>query len=412
MQPVILKVKGDFWDSHVYRGRLYLWGADNSLHIFRWDAFIHQIACELKAPLLVPALARGDSLYHDFIFGALAQDEDIRSLTRHKLEELARLELTFSLADLEPYRLASQLSPFQDLHNDLVIFRNTAFALTETGFFSASAHAPKRRKFVVDKPIKHWDGRGVSLSAGRYGILIAAESDGLFEYSSWYHPEPERIAERHVSFANWLFASVYASSMIREGYLAAYRWTKYEDEDQGTYWRRERAGILDARTVFRRADGATNRSLTWGSQEKLYYASADRIKVVKFVQKYALEEECELIGEFSIRNGSTGSMAQPLSAGASFFGSVVEYADCLYIVETDLTVNRIAGAATRWRIFPRSRWYLNQLHVVLDDHLLILSLNSDLFSDQRSKVAGIEYRTGMLDEMETSRTRYSRSVVR
>ena len=52
----------------------------------------------------------------------------------------------------------------------------------------------------------------------------------------------------------------------------------------------------------------------------------------------------------------------------------------------------------RWRVFPRSKHYVNHLHVILDDRIEIYSFNNDYFVDQRSKKAGIGF-----DGMGTSR---------
>jgi hypothetical protein len=397
VRPITLKVHGDFWDSHIYRGRLYLWDMDSSVHIFNWNGFVDSVAEATRQPLLKIAFAQGDSLYHDFLSGALTQDEEILHLVRRKLESLADLDLDFDLPDLERFRLAHQDSPFGILHDDLVIFRNTAYALTEHGFFSSRIHTPKRKRYRIQQAEKIWCGRGVNLSASRSGLAIAAASDGLFEYSEWRHDEPIQVSTGHASFTNWLFASIYASSAIGGGYLAGYRWIR---EDDGT-WRRDSVGILPEHVVFDQVDDGSG-LLTWGSQEKLYSAGADSIRAVRFTQKHLWEMDLhspfQSIGEFPIRNGSSPH-GKPVSAGVSFFGSIVEYPEELYIVESDFSVHHIRGAATRWRVFPRSHWYPNHLHVVLEDRLEMLSINGDLFSDQRGKISGIEFQEKMLGEL-------------
>jgi hypothetical protein len=88
----------------------------------------------------------------------------------------------------------------------------------------------------------------------------------------------------------------------------------------------------------------------------------------------------------------------PVAAGVSFFGCVIEYPEEIFVIESDLTPHRIPGSATRWRVFPRAHWYPNHLHVVLDDHLEIIALNGDLFSEQREKLSGIEFQGRTLRE--------------
>jgi len=408
MQPLRISITGNFWDSQIYRGRLYIWDLENAVHVFDWDSFLEYLSESTGHHFLVWAFSRGNELYQEFVSGPLFRDQDVRGLVQSKLQALSNLDLTFELSELNEFHMGTQASPFSELHDDLTIFRNIAYALNDDGFFSASIHKPKRRKYAVARTAtKLWDGRGTSVTASKGGLAIAAAEDGLFEYSSWSCEEPERIAEGHASFANWLFASIYASSTVSEGYLAAYRWIKEADASESfSQWRREPVGILNEDLIFgSQVQPIGTHALTWGSQEKLYKASSGRIMAVRFTQKYVEdvgEEDgqnpFESIGEIATNNGARDA-GDPLSAGASFFGSVVEYPDSIIVVESDLSVHRVEGAATRWRVFPRSHWYPNHLHIILEDRLDILSINGDLFADQRTKISGIEYRRAMLGEV-------------
>src|SRR5688572_176576 len=44
MQPVKLSISGQWWDSHIYAGRLYLFGQDGSLTAVDWDRLISDLA--------------------------------------------------------------------------------------------------------------------------------------------------------------------------------------------------------------------------------------------------------------------------------------------------------------------------------------------------------------------------------
>lgn len=41
-----------------------------------------------------------------------------------------------------------------------------------------------------------------------------------------------------------------------------------------------------------------------------------------------------------------------------------------------------------WRVFPKSQDYLNQLHIIYEDQLVIHSFTQDYFVDQKAKLAG------------------------
>ncbi len=407
MQPIRLDILGDFWDSQVYRGRLHLWDMNNAVHTFDWHSFVAELAEATREPFLNCAFARGDQLYTEFISGPLFADPGIRELVRKRLMALSNRDFSVTLDDLEKFRLGTQDNPFPDLHDDLALFKNVAYALTERGLLAAEIRRDKRRPLFQKQPTKLWSGTGTCVVAGRGGLAIAAAEDGLFEYAARRDGEPERVAEQHASMASWLFASIYASSLIAQGYLAGFRWVAEETGDAPKKrWRRESAGVFQEDFIFGRAH-PENHDITWGSQEKLYKASADRICAVRFIQQRLTSENgdahevspFEAIGQIPL-NGAGGGNGPPLSAGSSFFGSIVEYRDSILLVESDLTLRRLEGSVTRWRVFPRSHWYPNHLHLVLPDRVAVLSINGDLFYEQKAKISGIQFRKGMLGEVE------------
>jgi hypothetical protein len=52
----------------------------------------------------------------------------------------------------------------------------------------------------------------------------------------------------------------------------------------------------------------------------------------------------------------------------------------------------LEGEPVNWRVFPKSKYYTNQLHAVYDDYFCIYSFNDDYFVDQKQKQAGIQLR--------------------
>jgi hypothetical protein len=57
----------------------------------------------------------------------------------------------------------------------------------------------------------------------------------------------------------------------------------------------------------------------------------------------------------------------------------------------DGNVTVIPGEVVRWRVYPRSKNYLNHLHLVYEDRLEIYSFNHDALVNQETKKIGIEY---------------------
>jgi len=46
------------------------------------------------------------------------------------------------------------------------------------------------------------------------------------------------------------------------------------------------------------------------------------------------------------------------------------------------------GESVHWRVFPRSENYSNQLHIIYEDHIQIVSFVHDYFVDQSQKLLG------------------------
>ena len=78
-----------------------------------------------------------------------------------------------------------------------------------------------------------------------------------------------------------------------------------------------------------------------------------------------------------------------IDGSIAVFGTVIEYERDLLVLGTDHSRFRLNFEPVSWRVFPRSRFYTNQLHVVADDHLRILSFNHDYLLDQANKLAGV-----------------------
>jgi len=126
-----------------------------------------------------------------------------------------------------------------------------------------------------------------------------------------------------------------------------------------------------------------------------YRVTKDSIKTVNFAQKWATEEGEEEqafrdLGEININ--ASEAQGEPLSGGVTTFGLVSEFENGLKVVASDLSILEIPGPITRWRVFPRSVRYENQLHVILDNALEIYSFNQDYFVDQSDKKIGTRYK--------------------
>ena len=71
---------------------------------------------------------------------------------------------------------------------------------------------------------------------------------------------------------------------------------------------------------------------------------------------------------------------------------MVETKNKLYVLlstgEEIYTVKKNQEDIIRWRVFPRSTCYVNQLHVIYNNRIEIISFNDDYFVNQKNKKFG------------------------
>jgi hypothetical protein len=399
MQPVKLTIPGDFWDSQIYRGRLYLWDMENALRVYDWDALIHSLEDGRNRLPLLCSFTRGDYLYH-VDWSLVFDDQDVRHLLETKFQALASQHHEIDPSTLADYLLAQQDNPFGTMHDDSEIYINRLYGINDSGLSSVEVHNQRRRKRVIENETRQlWDGQGTSIRAGANSLAVAAADDGLFEIpipvDEALAPDQSRgngsdnfqLSKRHTLFANWAFASIYGSSDVEDSYLAAFEWRQEKEDEGRPRWERHFSRVVDAKSIFGQG------GLSWGFQEKIYQPVRGGLRVTRFTQKYvSTEEGGEAFSEpeFIPFQAWKGEI---IGGGATFFGTIVECENALVVLRSDGEFYNLPGAVTRWRVFPRSTRYENQLHVLYEDRLEIHSFNHDYFVDQRTKNLGVEHRT-------------------
>lgn len=142
----------------------------------------------------------------------------------------------------------------------------------------------------------------------------------------------------------------------------------------------------DASDVF--GDNNPN-AVVVSENEKIYQLSQKTIKGVEYHQNN-LGTNDEIFTHLFSKEQNFGD--EIVDAAVAEFGIVVETKKHLYVLlstgEEIYTVNKEQEDIIRWRIFPRSTCYVNQLHVIYNNRIEIISFNDDYFVDQKNKQIG------------------------
>ncbi len=386
MQPIKLEIEGKYWDSQIYSGILYLFTLDGEIISIDWEKLINRLNIEenLKLALLC-AFSRSDYLYSrefDLLFG----DREIKHVITNKFLNLSNYDLIITKNKIEEYTLTKQDSPFPFPHSDSTIYLNNIYTSSKDGIHRATCNRRRSKYVVSTRREKKWDAPSLSVT-GSYGSLaVAAGDEGLFEIglkSDFYDDKinfkaPRLLSSSHCSDCGWTFYSIFASSHVADGYHATFKKEKIDDR----VYKREFNEIKFSRNIF------NNSGYSWGTQDKIYKVSGNIISIVKYSPwQRDNNEEYHKLGEIHLENWK----GNVVSGKNALFGIVIECENAIVVKLSNDDFHNIPGEPVNWRIFPRSKYYENQLHIIYDDRLSIYSFNQDYFVDQRLKKIGSEH---------------------
>jgi len=377
MQPLKITIPGQYWDSQIYRGRLYLFERDGGLVTLDWDGLIDDIdVAPSEALALRCAFANSDFLYDPRIEQILS-DIELRPIMRSKFERIAQRAIEIGRAQFEKRILKRQTNPFPFPHADCMIYWHRMYIAGPSGIWSATC-TKKTVNPVSSRPKRSWDASVVALAA-LYGTLAcAAGDDGLYEFGIRESRDPERVSQRNCIDCQWTYQSIYGSSHIAHGFLAEYARIKV---DEFTFTRSfER--LIDDAEIFQDV------GYSWGTQDKLCQAVQGRVHIVKYKPSSAEPEERLLRLQTIMLDTWKGEV---VSGKLAVFGAIIECEAAIVVALSDETTVTLHGEPINWRVFPKSHQYANHLHAIYDDHLLIASFNQDYFTDQESKRFGITH---------------------
>jgi len=383
MQPVTLVIPGQFWDSQIYRGRLYLFGRDGSIRTLDWDRLIGTLVLPARLRLAAEcAFCRSDYLYGSN-WTLFFSDPEIKELVTSKFETLAKKKIIISEAQLQQCERGRQDNPFSFPHTDSLIYWRNMFVVGDEGVWRATCDPGRTRHPVSSRPRRHWDCPTISVAAAYRSLALAAGPEGLWELdvhhfglSSDDSGTLSRVADRGCDACEFMFHSVYGSSYEGGGFLA-----EFEREGSwatGEPIQRTLSRVLSGREIFGGGEG-----YSWGTRDKIYLAHRGSVRIARY-RPFRDDDHIEIIGDIRIQEWK----GDFVSGGVATFGAILEYDNAIVVIPSEGSPVTLRGEPVRWRVFPGSRHYQNHLHTIYNDELRVQSFNQDYFVDQRAKLFG------------------------
>ena len=384
MNLVKIRIPGKYYDSQIYSGRLYLWCTDNSIRVLNWDRLINDISVENRLRIALEcAFRRSDYLYGTH-WNMIFQDEEIRSVITQKFEDLSQLDIEIDEEKIRQAEIKHQENPLPFLHTDLTIYNEKLYVSSRSGVFQTTCN--KKNKYPVStRPVKRWDAAVLGLSASYGSLNLSAGHDGLFELEienrfdwSFKSQEPQQLSKLHSSSSNWLYYSIFNTSHLGAGSLLDY------EKKRGSFSRQDFFSARTLRKEITTDEIFGNECYTWGMQDKICQVYNNKIKVVQYFPWNDEDNRINLLGELDIMSYKGGIV----SGNTAVYGVIIECDNGLIVLDSNLRSSWIDGEPINWRIFPRSKFYENHLHVIFDEYIDIYSFNNDYFVDQKQKLAG------------------------
>lgn len=378
MQSVTLNILGRFWDSLLYKGRLYLFGLDGSLRVVNWNAVVENLPIPGHLRIAMEcAFSRSEHLY-----GNRKQRSAWASISDPVLlsqfEELQRLDLTIDSGLLQIHTLEHANTPFPYAHNDLSFYQDQSYATSQSGVYTRSSVDP-----IADEANtkRLWDAP-VSVLDIKYGaIALAAGDQGLFQVptissslsSKWRKNGPRRISPYFCNTCS--YASL---SIVAFGYDSGLSLVNFElpssargksgNEFNQEFWEQASFAPIQSPNIFR--EDAEN-SIVWGSKDRICMAKAGKLYITRFDSESSSGIRNKTVQKIPLLDWK----GSPVAGGSAEFGTVLELENCMVVVPRNGPIETLHGEPTNWRIFPRSLSYVNQLHVIYDGHIMLRSYN-------------------------------------
>ncbi len=414
MQPVKITIYGDYFDCQIYRGRLYLWTFDGALSVYDWNSLVNSfIKKETNRIAMTFCFMDGNYLYKSSLI-ELFKDFDFRKLLLKKFDSITKNHLSVSKKNLSKFLIGSQDTPTGLIPTDTEIYSNKLYFINDKGLFSSSAHRGLNEKYQVNsRPTQLWDCNLISLKANKYPQLaLSGGEEGLFELniSSSKPTNLKRmeqkvpifqISDKHSSFSNYTFLSIYNTSLVDNSFIALFKWNLEKENSSNIIPARDFDKTVSDKEIF---NTQSNRHyISWGIEDKIYKATEQGFEIIKF-NNYAKPEKGEDVFTKLSDVNLHPWKGNVINGSTAYFGNIIECENSLIVLKSDKKSLTIPGPITRWRVYPRSMNYENHLHVILEDRIEIYSFNQDYFLNQEDKEIGIQYKAEKYRR--TSKTNY------
>lgn len=356
MSCLKLSIEGEYLDSYIYSGNLFLFDENYVLSIYKWD-------------ILIGLAVKGcNVLTHLKLMGILGDS------TNAKIEDEDRTDLFISKAGLKSaFRSSIQLNVWP---SDINVFANILYISSEEG---VQRYDLDYREGTLGKCFKIFDEMSFSISPNSSNrVAIAAGKSGVLTFI----PKNKFLNQRDVCILmespctdlDWQSTVLLANTS--DGVKRADYIPMPIKAEVGENFFEKFKEFKAFRPEPKNSDMA---KLSWLGGDKFYSLNHDQ--TISFGNIKSIESSNHRTLDDCIFNNI-------LKAKSSAFGAILETDNELFLMRDDKP-KKVYGEPVNWRVFPRAKFYANHLHIITNDAIeihIIASTVSDLLGFDADKI--------------------------
>lgn len=350
-----IKIEGEYVESFLYSGTLFLVGTDSKLAMYDWEALLKnamRLTCEAALSTFNFLLDSRTGIAADVLVDAgISIDAD----------QLAKsLKFEFHL---------------EEWPTDINVYANKLYIAGENGVDEVPYNHLQKTLKVQEKfciwnkysyKVSANDSHRIAIASGKNGVISALPRKGYIK-----NEDISTLLEVNSNDCQWVGSNLVANS-LEGSYLSTFPHLPERPSDPvpQEYWKILASVKREAPVSTQLHYGGLGRLLySWLGGTKVFSLLDSGVVVIKDNEENDVDDARSKLEVLSIEQEISG-LDYVLSARAGTFGTVVE-TDAQLLSVTQLGVEVIAERPVSWRVFPRAKSYANHLHVTFNDHLSI-----------------------------------------
>lgn len=346
---ISIKIEGDFIDSFIYSGILFLVSANSQISIYNWEGLLNETLYNQRHTL------------YNFL-------KDCRRGLN--LIEGDYQEVHIEVQQLESQKLGETLQ-MRVWSTDINVYSNRLYIADEYGVdvikldFESKRLDQETRFQLWDKyayKISPNDNSRIAIAAGANGIITAFPRDRDIRAN-----EDIKTIEINSYDCEWIGNNLIANSK-NGSFISVFEELPLRPEEPNVpsnfYSRLNQLKRQSPNTIKIENNNQASIIYSWMAGRKLFSVLSNGKVAVK---------DINLLQDTVVSNTSRLELpipSQVLSVRSGMFGAVIEVGDNLLSL-TNSGLDLISQRPVSWRVFPRAKNYLNHLHIVENEYLAI-----------------------------------------